>query len=80
MNCETYEYPIKTASDSNEAFYRVVSQSCHNSKLKLEDVLLNEGEEELIKQLSCHNLKKQIVYAMTPDFVKKVWNWLRGRK
>jgi len=78
--CEFYEYPIENASEKNEAFRSCVSEKCHKSKQELEDVLLNKGDEALIERLRCPNIKKELIYAKTPLFIKRIWNRIRGRK
>ena len=79
-NCVVYEYPLKLASDSNQAFRERVCVCSRDSKHKLEEVLYNHGERALVENLSCGNLRKQIIYAKTPNFVKTIWSRVRGRK
>jgi len=78
--CIIYEYPIKFASDNNQAFHENVSDCCRNSKHDLETLLNTNGEAALLQKMSCTNLRKQLIYAKTPRIIKKVWNYVRGRK
>ncbi len=79
-NCNVYEYPIKLASDNNQAFRERECVCSLDKKHTLEEVLCNNGETALVKMLSCRNVRKQIIYARTPNFIKKIWNRVRGRK
>ncbi len=78
--CVVYEYPIKSASDNNQAFRERECMCSRNSKHNLEKVLCNDGETALVERLSSTNIRKQIIYAKTPNFVKTIWNRARGRK
>ena len=79
-DCVVYEYPLKLASDSNQAFRESVCVCSRDSKHKLEEVLCNSGEDALVEMLSCRNIGKKIIYAKIPNFVKTIWNRVRGRK
>ena len=78
--CVVYEYPIELASNSNQAFRENVSACCRDAKHSLEDILHNEGEAAFVAMLRCPNVRKRIIYAKTPRFVKTIWDRVRGRK
>ena len=77
--CIVYDYPIEYATAGNQAFRENLSEAYRNAKHALEKTLLENGEQALVKKLCCPNVKKEIIYAKTPDFIKKVWNRVRGR-
>ena len=78
--CVMREHPIGNASAKNQALRENVSADKYATKQKLVAVLREQGEEALVEQLSCPNIKKHIVYAKTPMFIKKAWNRVRGIK
>ena len=78
VKCVAYEYPIENALEKNQAFRERVCVCSYNKKKELASILNHQGEAALVERLSCPNIKKQIVYAKTPMFIKKVWNRVRG--
>lgn len=79
-NVILFETPLETASSNNEAFRECVSARCQEKKHELATILETNGAEVLIQQLSCNKIIKELVYARTPIFVKKLWNSIRGKK
>lgn len=77
--CVIYQYPIRLASDNNQAFRENEGTRSRDAKHIMQDVLLNKGEPALLECMRCKNISKQIVYAKTPDFVKKLWNRVKRR-
>ncbi len=77
-NCEVYEYPIENAAAKNQAFRERECVCSRIGKNELVSILNQHGDAALLERLSCPNIKKQIVYAKTPMFIKKVWNRVRG--
>ena len=77
--CRFFEYPIEYASVNNEAFRTCVSVHCREKKRELAEILDKYGESALVKELTCAKIKKELLYAATPAFVKKLWNRIRGR-
>ena len=78
--CSFFEYPIETASSANEAFRQCVSAKCWEQKRELARVLDTEGEDALLKRLTCTNIKKRLIYSKIPMPIKTLWNRIRGRK
>jgi len=76
--CSIYEYPLEYCSENNEAFNKPVDFP--KRKKELINILSLKGEEELVKEMSCKKIRKQIIYANTPKFVKNFYDRLRGRK
>lgn len=79
-NCIVYEYPIEVATDNNPSLKKCVGEAAHQSKHRLLNVLHENGESVLYKELRCDNVNKELLYAKTPDIVKKIWNHIRGIK
>ncbi len=79
-DCLVYEYPLKYASDNNQAFNENDDAKCRASKHVLEKILLNDGAGALMARLSCPDLFKRRLYAKTPRFVKKIRSRMRGIK
>ena len=77
--CMLYEYPIENASSNNESFHKCGSVQFRNSKNELAGILETEGEKALVERLRCPKIKKELIYAKTPAFIKIFLNRIRGR-
>lgn len=80
FTCDVYEYPIENAANNNQAFRESVGEHIHNSKRELLKVLESNGETALMEKMSCPNIRKNRIYAKTPMFVKKAWDYIRGKR
>lgn len=79
-DCVVYQYPTEFAADNNQSFRESVGVEAHQSKQNLFKILREDGETALYEKLRCDNVNKEILYAKTPNIVKKVWNYVRGIK
>lgn len=75
--CTVCRYPIECAADRNVSFNG--PKKYPDQRTWYLEILETEGEDRLVEQLSCKNIKKEIIYAKTPEFVKRVYNVIRGR-
>lgn len=78
-DCVLYEHPIENASSNNEAFHSRVSSQCHQLKQELATILETEGEKALVEALRCKQIKKELIYAKTPSFIKRIWTHIKER-
>lgn len=72
-----WEYPLSHASSNNQSFNGPVPFP--KRKRELENILEKDGETALVNALACTNVKKNLIYAKTPESVKKIYQKLRGR-
>ena len=78
-NVVLFEMPLESASSNNEAFRECVDVRCREKKHELVTILETNGEDALMQELSCKKITKELVYAKTPIFVKKLWNSIKRR-
>lgn len=71
------EYPLNVARQNNQSFREPVPYP--PQKRKLEQILIQQGEEELVKELICPHLTKHLIYARTPSWVKHMYQKIRGK-
>lgn len=74
---DLYEYPLNVARQNNQSFRE--PEPYPPQKRKLEQILIQQGEEKLIKELMCPHLTKHLIYARTPSWVKHMYQKIRGK-
>ena len=75
--CIIREFPVCYASANNVSLCQ--SESFPNEKNRLLGVLESDGYPDLVHELECQNIKKNIVYTKTPKLIKKIYKKLRGK-
>lgn len=78
-NCEQKSFPIECATSKNQSFTCCVPAP-KKKKKQLVKLLIENGSDALVEELKCHNIPKSIIYAMTPQWVIRVYDRVRGRK
>ena len=78
--CIVNQQPLTHALEKNQAFKSTPGSSAHLAKQKLTQVLKNEGPDALVQKMTCPTIKKNIVYAKIPKFIKNLYQRIKGAK
>lgn len=75
-SCTMYEYPLVYATQHNQAYN--IPEPYPDEKLRLVAILSEKGETALAEALSCPNVRKNLLWARMPPFLRKIYKKLRG--
>ena len=76
--CDIWQYPLSNASKNNESFIKPVIYPQRKSALR--SLMKTKGEREVVQEMRCAHIKKNIIYSKCPKFVLRIYHFLRGRK
>jgi len=75
--CNTYKYPLEYATKHNQSFNKPEKYPIKKSEYL--NSIKNKDTESLINLLSCQNLKKEYLYAIIPDCIKKIYTKIKRK-
>lgn len=75
--CIVYKYPTKYATDNNQSFN--IPEEYPKEKIRLKNILSEYGDKQVVKELECKNIIKNIIYINVPKRILKVYDKIRGR-
>ena len=75
--CTAHSYDLHTAASRNQSFHTPLPYP--ERKTELAEILKNGGEAALADALTCPDIKKNLLWARTPNIIKRAYRKLRRK-